>query len=375
MVSNYFVYLFIVDIYRIKDLLKKVDSYKSQTASNIINQPIPYFSTDLYPDAEISKTEVIRRRGFFPRYDNITISHFKHPYDFFELHIKSLNSISKGIYNHFIHVIENKELDKVVDHIKLDKSLGDYNFQAGPPWDPVSCLAHKNYDEYTKKEKSRLIESHGKEFVHENENEIKIDYNVLLDDDNIEMIKNFDGLGNVTIRLCRWYEKFDDIIKSGRFYSFSNRSAEAWDMKEDYLDDRWDDGHSLDTYNAYLEENPNDRFVSGEIGIIPNLLGMATKKEILNFTEERQRVMVGSILPIGEIFSITFNSKGDAICMAIEGTGYVFIGVYRDKFLIRETTNYVQEARFANSIPINRDHDFKQNLIDANNLCRDLGWL
>ena len=89
-----------------------------QSSNPYTNEVLSFDSKDFYPNMKISKREVLRRRGFFSRYDNIIINHFEPPYDCFELHIKALDTVGGSYYNHSIHLIENQDLDKVVDHIK-----------------------------------------------------------------------------------------------------------------------------------------------------------------------------------------------------------------------------------------------------------------
>ena len=127
----------------------------------------------------------------------------------------------------------------------------------------------------------------------------------------------------------------------------------------------------------FRSENPGDRFASGEMRLTHTLFGIYTKEQILNLGHEHQKtaIMYGAKLEPGEIFSITFDSNGRPICMANEGTGYVFIDNSNGFNLIRKTTNYVQEANFAIDTPLINTDGYQQNIIEAKNLCYDLGWI
>ena len=105
-----------------------------------------------------------------------------------------------------MHLIDNKDLDKVISHIKSNQSLGKEAFQAGPSYNPADCLGHKEYDELTNKERSRLRKSHGEEYVFSRENKLEISYDTEGNDgDVIIMRKKFDGEGNVTIIVSRYF--------------------------------------------------------------------------------------------------------------------------------------------------------------------------
>lgn len=349
---------------RIINLLKDVDPFSRQISNH-----------------NVIKKEVLRRRrrGFFSKYDNITINHFDDSCDFFEIHIKVLG-LFKSDYDHFIHRVDKKHIDKVIRYIKQDNSRGEYNFSPGTSWDDIECIGHKTYRNFTNKERNKLYASHGRDYVYNIENTVKLDYCLSSDNDDLQLIKYCDAHGNTTIKICRLYEDYNELLRDGRFFTYSERSVEAYNIIDERSseDDFHEDLYNDFDYDRYLEENPHLK-----ISVFENIFtesfgaGINTKKNILEKSKESLEyyfLMSKDKYIDGEIFSITFNGY-DPICFAINGTGYIFIKYNYDnkKFIIRKTNNYVQDFMFETDDLV-RDYNYKQNIGDALKIVNKLGW-
>ena len=355
-----------MELDKIINLLKNVDPFSHEISNH-----------------SIIKKEVLRRRrkGLFSKYDNITINHFDDSCNFFEIHIKVLGLL-KNDYDHFIHRINKKHIDNVIKYIKQDKSRGEYNFSPGTSWDEIECIGHKTYREFTKKERNRLYDSDGRDYVYNIENTVKIDFELSPDNDQFQLIKYYDGQGNRTIKICRYYEDYNELLRDERFFTFSKRSVEAYniiDARRIQEDDFHEDLYNDFDYDKYLDENPHLKIAEFEKFFRESFFaGMSTKKDVLEMSEESLKsyfLMSRDQYIDGELFSIAFNGY-KPLCFAMNGTGYIFIEYddFYEKFIIRKTNNYVQDFMYVNDDLIN-NYNYKQNLVDAQKIVNKLGWV
>ena len=344
---------------------------------NLLNNVDP-FSRQISNHTVIRK-EVLRRRrkGFFSKYDNITIKHYDESCDFFDLHIKALDIFKTG-YDHFIHRINIKHINSVIKCIKSDKSLGEWNFCP----EPNNCFGSMKYYELTDKERNKLQDSHGSNYVNTKDNKFEISQDINVDNKQFFIYKKYDGQGHTTIKICKNCD-YKQLLQDGGFFTFSQKSIDAYSIT-------LDDEISSFERDDYFEKNPHleiAHFESTFRDSFPHFNGGLNRKEdILDMTDEQQKnyfLNVRDTYVDGELFSITFNNfsgVNEPLCYAINGTGFIFINYhdYHNKYAIRKTKNFVMDYIYENdemnSLGISTGYDYKQNLIDAKHIQSKLKW-
>ena len=160
-----------IDINQLRKVVRIRDSYS--------NELFPYDSEKICLGTIVDR-EVIRYRGFFPKYENIIINHYEPPFNCFEVVCKTKNSFDEN-FDYKRHLIDNKYLDKVVSHLVRNKKWGKEDFHI-PPGD--ICINHKTENSYT-----------------------EIEYGANNDVYKTEVVKTFDSSGSLTIKLFQYFEE------------------------------------------------------------------------------------------------------------------------------------------------------------------------